>query len=262
MRISIHIFIDMIGALLSIPGFATSKKRRTDFVVLSSPLLGLRRIIFTATQKLLSVGIQLLLYESPGTSFSAHTTARPRRSGRMFLRFGTRSEINGLFEHPSLLWTDGHGLSHGLQLLNIQSIRPASSPELKDTYPVANPARSFFVTTHNNAHDHSEDGVNDNGTTSSLFEAVDKLQMIRVTAALRGIIGRLAKKIIMGENDWMIEMMLARSSLPSSGGGANSRVIGVPCAMTDVTDHLVKRTALMKDAHERRRKIRSTRQAM
>lgn len=118
------------------------------------------------------------------------------------------------------------------------------------------------MTTHNNAHDHSKDGVNDNGTTSSLFEAVDKLQMIRVTAALRGIIGRLAKKIIMGENDWMIKMMLAMSSLPSSGGGANPRVIGVPYAMTDVTDHLVKRTALMKDAHERRRKIRSTRQAM
>ena len=113
--------------------------------------------------------------------------------------------------------------------------------------------------------DNNNDDGNDNGTSSLLFEAVDELQMIRVTTALRGIIGKLARRIILGENDWVVQMMLASSS-PVDGGPATSISLEdlegnvVPCAMADMTDHLVRKTTLMKQAQERRSKIRSTKQ--
>ena len=132
---------------------------------------------------------------------------------------------------------------------------------MEDSYPFTIPAHSFFLTTNDNNND---DG-NDNGTSSLLFEAVDELQMIRVTTALRGIIGKLARRIILGENDWLVQMMLASSS-PVDGGPATSISLEdlednvVPCAMADMTDHLVRKTTLMKQAQERRSKIRSTKQ--
>ena len=82
------------------------------------------------TQKLLSVGIQLLLNDPPNTSFAANTAPRLNRSGKMFLRFGTRSPGDGQFAPPRLLWTDGHGVSYALELLNIRAIRPPMPCEL------------------------------------------------------------------------------------------------------------------------------------
>jgi len=200
------------------------------------------------------VGIQLLLNDPPTAQ---NNTPRLNRSGKMILQFGTQSSNgDGKFEHPHLLWTDGHDVSYMLELLGIQSIRKPSAFELEDSYPFAIPAHSFFLTTNSN----NDDG-NDNGTSSLLFEAVDELQMIRVTTALRGIIGKLAKKIILGENDWVVQMMLASSS-PVSGGPSTSISLEdleggvVPCAMADMTDNLVKKTTLMKQAQERRSKIR------
>jgi len=219
-------------------------------------------------KKLLSVGIQLLLNDPPTSSES--DVPRLNRSGKMFLQFGTTARSDGLgkFEDPRLLWTDGQDVSYTLELLDIQSIRQPSPLELDISYPFAIPAHSFFLTTTNNIISNDVNKSNSNesdahfGHTSLLFEAVDELQMTRVTTALRGIIGKLAKKIILGENDWVVQMMSA-SSVPG-GRAVMSDTLDdlegssvVPRAMADVTDHLVKKTTLMKRAQERRSKLRS-----
>lgn len=207
--------------------------------------------LFHHIQKLLTVGIQLLLNDPPT---SESTSPRLNRSGKMFLQFGTRTVDDGNFEHPRLLWTDGQDVSYTLELLDIQSIRPPDMFELEESnYPFAIPNHSFFVTT--------------NGGTELLFEAVDELQMIRVTTSLRGIIGRLAKKIVMGENDWVVQMMLA--SVRGVTQSLEELEAEAPYAMVDVTDQLVKKTTtasttsnmsgLMRQAQERRNRMRSTR---
>ena len=169
----------------------------------------------------------------------------------MFLQFGSR--VNKTYEQPRLLWTDGQDVSYTLELLDISSIRQPALYELESYYPFSIPANSFFVST--------------NGGTSLLFEAVDDVQMRRITSALQGIVARLAKKIVMGEQDWVCQMML------SSAGGESGQISSmneleemVPNAMADVTDHLVKKTTLvhektklMQQAHERRNRLRSRR---
>jgi hypothetical protein len=214
------------------------------------------------TQRLLSVGIRLHLHDPPNTSFAANTTLRRNRSGKVYLRFGTRGRADNRFEQPRLLWTNGHGLSHALDLLDVSSIRPPAPFELDESYPLANPLHSFFVMTHAPAFDRSD------GTASSLlFEAMDEVQMVRVTAALRGIIGKLARQIVLGESEWMVQMMAASSSQLPGGGGEDGQSgdtdeSGDLCAMADVTDHLVnrtdhvKRTGLMRQAQGRLRKGR------
>jgi len=205
-------------------------------------LMFVRRNI--ATQKLLTVGIQLLLNDPPASGTSG---PRLNRAGKMFLQYGTRSAEDGSFERPRLLWTDGHDVSYALELLDVRAIRPPEPSELEGTYPFAAPDRSFFIST--------SDGA------ALLFEALDGVQMTRVTSALRGIIGRLAKKIVMGENDWVVQMMLASVT----GGAAQSleEVEGeAPRAMADAAEGLISRTTgLMRQAQERRSRLRSTRHA-
>lgn len=80
--------------------------------------------------------------------------------------------------------------------------------------------------------------------------------MTRVTTALKGIVSRLARKIIMGENDWIVQMMLA-----SSVGGQLQHSLEeienvLPYAMADVTDHLVTKTTLMTQALDCRSRMR------
>lgn len=197
-------------------------------------------------QKLLSVGIQLLLNDPPNAT--EHSGPRLNRSGKMFLRFREAATPDGLgrFEQPRLLWTDGKGVSYALPLLDIQSIRRPTPRELDNSYPFAIPAHSFLLSTRRDG-----EGDEGDGHRSLLFEAVDEVQMTRVMTALRGIIGKLARKIIMGENDWLAQMMQA-ASLGSKGSDA------VPCAMTNVTDHIVTQTALMKKAHRRKNQLQST----
>mmetsp|Transcript_1198 Transcript_1198/g.2995 ORF Transcript_1198/g.2995 Transcript_1198/m.2995 type:complete len:865 (-) Transcript_1198:165-2759(-) len=217
-------------------------------------------------KKLLTVGIQLLFNDPPPTSETMYQGPRLHRTGKMFLQFGVRGDNSGIpgeFEQPRLFWTDGQSVSHSLELLDIASIRPPHPYELEGSYPFAIPDHSFFLFT--------------NDGTTLLFEAVDEVQMIRVTTALRGIIGRLAKKIVMGENDWLVQMMMASVGCrgheggngDSSGGGPQqqqrSSLDGtednVPGAMADITDHLVRKqtSGLMRQAQERRSRLRSTR---
>jgi len=215
-------------------------------------------------KKLLSVGIQLLLNDPPTSS--EKSGPRLNRAGKMFLQFGNKAQPDelGKFEHPHLLWAGGQDASHALELLDIRSIRRPTSFELDNAYPFAIPTHSFFLTTTSGE---DEDGEDEDGNVgrSLLFEAVDELQMIRVTAALRGIIGKLAKKIIQGENDWVVQMLLASSARGGGGGAAAGGICledlegsgAVPCAMADVTDHLVGKTTLMRQAQERRNMLRS-----
>ena len=132
--------------------------------------------------------------------------------------------------------------------------------DLEDSDPFAIPTHSFFVTMNSS----NNDNGNDN-RTSLLFKAMDELQMTHVTTALRGIIGRLARKIIMGENDWVVQMMLAMSLAagPLPGGGPATTISledlegsMILCAMADMMDHFVKKTMLMTRAQERQSKIR------
>lgn len=191
----------------------------------------------------MSVGIQLLLNESPAALRNTGDSKQQRRLGKMFLQFGT-TQSNGQFDHPQLCWTDDKDANsyHHLELLSIQSVRQPTMFELEN-YTQAIPAHSFLLVT--------TDG------TSLVFEAVDEVQMNRVSSALKGIISRLAKKILMGENDWMVQMMVA-----AAGGVQNLEMdleSLLPNAMADFTDHLVKKTTLMGQAQKRRSHLRSTR---
>jgi hypothetical protein len=217
-------------------------------------------VISMVSQKLISVGIRLHLHDPHNASFAAYSTLRRSRSGTLYLRFGTRSPDDGRFARPRLLWTDGHGPSHALDLLDVRSVRRPAPRELEERYPSAHPRHAFLVT----AHAASREG---GAASSLLFEAADEAQGVRVAAALRGIVGTLARQIVRGESAWTARLMAASSS-PSCGGGGDEggsaaaddgRVL---CAMTDVTDHLVKRTdrvkrtGLMREAQERLRKGR------
>ena len=161
----------------------------------------------------------------------------------MFLKFGN-AQPNGQFDHPQLCWADDNDANsyYHLELLSIQSVRKPTMFELEN-YTQAIPAHSFLVVT--------TDG------TSLVFEAVDEAQMNRVSSALKWIIARLAKNIIMGENDWMIQMMVA-----AAGGVQNFDMdleSVVPDVKADCTDHLVKKTTLIGQAQKRRSHLRTTR---
>lgn len=170
----------------------------------------------------------------------------------MFLQFGTEHDEDERYEQPRLLWTDGHDVSHSIELLDIQSIRQPSVHELEGIYPCACPENCFFLTI--------LDDSNIYGTTSALlFEVAGGIHVSQVMTNLRNIIKHLARKIILGDTDWVAQLICA-----SDGGEGNADCFEgvIPCAMADATDHLVKKTALMQQAQERRSKVRSTRQAM
>ena len=161
----------------------------------------------------------------------------------MFLKFGN-TQPSGQFDHPQLCWADDNDANsyYHLELLSIQSVRKPTMFELEN-YTQAIPAHSFLVVT--------TDG------TSLVFEAVDEVQMNRVSSALKWIISRLAKKIIIGEIDWIVQMMVA-----AAGGVQNFDMdleSVVPDVKADCTDHLVKKTTLIGQAQKRRSHLRTTR---
>jgi hypothetical protein len=180
----------------------------------------LRPLLVFFIQKILTVGIQLILNDPP-TSGSG---LRQARNGKMFLKFGTQS--NGAYESPRLLWTDGYSITHSLELLDIEMIHQAIESELKGVYPFAIAAHSFFIS--------------NKGGLSLLFEAVDELQVMRIITALRSIIARFARKIITGESDWVGQMMLASTEPVVKVKELEDLV---PCAIADVSNSLVKKTA-------------------
>lgn len=173
-------------------------------------------------KKILTVGIQLILNDPPSSSHGP----RLHRNGKMYLKFGPHSR-EGAYECPSLLWTDGHDISHTIEVFDIESIHQPTESELIDTYPFAIPTQCFFISTKSNC-------------LSLLFEAVDELQVERITTALRGIIARLARKVVSGESDWVGQMMLVSSSQAAKFEEVEEMV---PCAITDMSDNLVKKSS-------------------
>ena len=129
------------------------------------------------------MGIQLLLNDPP------ERTNGPRlnRKGKLFLKFGPKTQSSSDFSktlyNPQLVWTDGYDVSYTIELFDIQSIRQPMLNETEEEYPIAMEELSFFVSTYS--------GI------SLLFEAGDEMELIRVVAALKGIVSRLVKKIIM-----------------------------------------------------------------
>ncbi|KAL7550292.1 hypothetical protein ACHAWF_013571 [Thalassiosira exigua] len=205
-------------------------------------------------KKLVSIGIQLALNEPLGAE-EDDGGRDLRRSGKMFLEFGTRNPVDRNFDHPRLTWTsddddDGRRTSRCIELLDIRSIREPT-PAQAERRPSAAPSRSFVLST--------------NGGEAHLFEAVDETQAERIGAALRGIVSRLARKIVMGENDWLVGMMLSSkkggAGAPRPGGGVvptKPEGADVLDAVASATDRLVGTTALMKQAHVMRSSMRST----
>jgi len=154
----------------------------------------------------------------------------------MLLEFGTRS--HGRYEYPYLLWTDGHCVSHKLDLLDIDSIRQPLQSEVEDNYLFAIPEHCFFLSTQSG--------------TRLLFEAVDELQVTEITIALRDLISKFSRKIVTGESDWLVQLMLA--SVGEEGHVSTLAEVEevLPKAVADVTDHLVKKTTLVQQAHAMR----------
>lgn len=169
------------------------------------------------------------------------------RKGKLLLEFGTRS--NGRYEHPRLHWTDGHNVSHTFDLLDIESFRQPMLSEVDGTYRFAIPEHCFFLSTHSG--------------TRLLFEAVDENEMTGITMALRDLICRFSRKIVTGENDWLVQLMLA-----SVGDGGHVSTLAeveevLPMAVAEVTDHLVKKTTLIQRAQAMRsNRLRSRRDVM
>ena len=126
-------------------------------------------------------------------------------------------------------------------MFDIETIRQPLPSEVEGNYLFAIPEHCFFVSTFSG--------------TSWLFEAVDELQMTQNITALREIIGRFSRKIVTGENDWLVQLMLA-----SVGEGGHVSTLAeveevLPIAVVDVTDHLVKKTALFRRAQDKRSRL-------
>ncbi len=157
--------------------------------------------------------------------------ASQKRKGKLFLRFGTRS--SGKFEEPCFVWKDAIEDSNpaieGFSLFDISSIRKPSVFEL-DNFPMAIADSSFFIS--------KCDGE------SLLFEAIDNVQMTRVSSALKGIVAKMTRYIIMGHDAWMTQI------LASVHGSSEDEYL--VAATIDLTDHLIQKT-IVQEAHRKRR---------
>ena len=129
------------------------------------------------------MGLPLLLNGPP----EQHNDPSLDRRGKLFLKFEkTTSSKKTVYDHPQLVWiSDGNDndVSYTIELFDIQSIRQPMQNEVEEQYPTAIKGLGFFVTTY--------------GGVSLLFEAGDEMELVRVVVALKGIVGRLVKKIVM-----------------------------------------------------------------
>ena len=203
-------------------------------------------IVHFTFQKILTVGIQLKLNDPPASG-----CVQRQREGKIFLKFGTHNK--GVHENPILQWTDGRSISYTIDLLDIEMIRQPTESEVKDIYPFAVSAHSFFVS-------------NRDGSTL-LFEADDELQMKRITTSLRGVIARLAKKIVTGESDWVGQMMLVSTAqvvkfdeldgmLSSAMSNVSDRLVEKTAfAVPNESDIMSRKAAWMKQVRERRARV-------
>ncbi len=126
-------------------------------------------------------------------------------------------------------------MSHTIELLDIQSIRQPLLSEVEGGYI---PEHCFFLSTHNGMR--------------LLFEAMDESQVTGITMALRRLVSRFSRKIVTGENDWLVQLMLA-----SVGDGGRVSTLAeveevLPMAVADVADHLVKNSTLVQRAQTRK----------
>jgi len=187
-----------------------------------------KSVVDSFFKKVISVGIQLHLNIPPN---KRHKMASQKRKGKLFLRFGTRN--NGKFEEPSFVWKDAMENStptmENFSLFDISSIRKPSVFEL-DSFPMASADSCFFVS--------RCDG------NSLLFEAIDNVQMTRVSSALKGIVAKMTKSIITGDDTWITQML---ASVHGSSGDEY-----IVTATTDVTDHLIKKS-IVDEAYRKMR---------
>lgn len=165
----------------------------------------------------------------------------------MFIRFGSRSK--GIFEDPCFIWKDADGrvssfapkksftATERIGLFDVLSIKKPTMIEL-DGYPLAIPENCFILLMNNGA--------------SLLFEAIDNFQMTRISTAIRGIVAKMARNIVTGDNAWVTQM------LTSVDKNVSDDDIVVSVAMTDVTDQLIRKS-IMQQAQDRLRKKRSSR---
>lgn len=211
-------------------------------------------------KKLISVGIQLLLHDPPTkVGGSTHT----QRRGKLFLRFdaSTAAADGG----PHFLWKDdessrssspfwpalpsgvGGGVTttpprssspsspyrsingeHRINLFDISSIQKPTLLEL-EKYPFATPGNALFLSVKGGK---SDDDVEDKPAVLVL-EAMDEIQATRAASGVRGIVAKLARSVIAGDDGWVGRMMMSASSQVADDAAKLTR------AMTDATDQLV-----------------------
>jgi len=197
-------------------------------------------------KELLSSGIPLMLSDPPpisGNRYNHSEAAGLKQPGNMVLLYGNQSNPGS--KQPCLVWTDGSDLSYTIELLDIMSIRKPTLFEL-DCYVFAIPAQSFVIST---------------PKTTLSFEASSESEATDVIVALQKITSRLARKIALGEDDWMVQMLprsssMARKEISSLAKELFKNV--VPHAKTDVTHLLSENTSSVptKKVPERRIKKR------
>jgi hypothetical protein len=140
-------------------------------------------------------------------------------------------------------------MSHIIELLDIESIRQPLLSEVEGGYRFAIPEHCFFLSTHNG--------------TRLLFEAMDESQASGIIVALRHLISRFSRKIVTGESDWLVQLMLA--SVGDEGHVSTLAEVEevLPMAVADVADHLVKKSTLVPRAQTMRNsRLRSRRDVL
>ncbi|KAL3790822.1 hypothetical protein HJC23_004723 [Cyclotella cryptica] len=189
-------------------------------------------------KKLLSVGIHLQLNDPPNNL----TTHCQKRQGKLLLRFGGRTA--GQIESPFFIWVDMMGNTssfsapddthkvESIMLSDIQIIRKPRESEL-DGYPLVTPEHCFVMSL--------QDG------NTLILEAINDIQMKRVTMGLNGILHVLEHDIKTGDYSWILKSLQSVKRKVSD-------VQPHACAV----DLTVKKT-LLEEAKARRRKKRQQR---
>ncbi|KAL7485815.1 hypothetical protein ACHAW6_011420 [Cyclotella cf. meneghiniana] len=189
-------------------------------------------------KKLLSVGIHLQLNDPPNNQ----TTHCQKRQGKLLLRFNGRTVDQ--IEAPFFTWVDMKGNPslfsapeatdkvESIMLSDIQIIRKPRESEL-DGYPLVTAEHCFVMSLQN-------------GNTL-FFEAINDIQMKRVTIGLNGILHVLERDIKTGDYSWILQSLQSVKRKVSDVQPSASAV-----------DQSVKKT-LLEEAKARRRKKRQQR---